>query len=299
MKNKHKHELVKPRVKVVKLGFSTWKQVIRNTIKTSVKDRITLSAASLAFHWFLAIFPALIAITSVFALAGLSSAELKNVVHGIGIIFPANVASVLDQSMRSPTRGSQLNYTEVLLAALVAIWSGIEAMSALQVSLDIAFETQFDRGFLKRRLVGSLLLLLSIFLGIVAFILFILGAPLGGLISHNVAIAPGVFRDIWILIRFLVSIFAVMLLVSIYYFLGPNKDSRHFDWISPGSALAVIGWLIASILFSFYLNRFGHQSNSYGVFAGVVTLLLWLFMSSTAVLLGAELDRELERQNIK
>ncbi len=301
MKNKSKQGLktAKTRVSVVELDFSTWKQVISNTIKTSIKDRITLSAASLAFHWFLAIFPALIAITGIFALIGLSPAELKNVVHGIRIIFPANVVQVLEQSIKQPPGGSQVSYTEVFLGTLVALWSAIEAMSALQISLDMAFETQKDRGFLKRRLMGTILLLFSTSLGVVAFVLFVLGAPLGSFISHNVGIAPTIFRAIWTLIRFLVSIFAVMLLVSIYYFLGPNKDNKHFDWVSPGSLIAVLGWLVSSILFSFYLNHFGHQSSSYGAFAGVVTLLLWLFLSSTTVLLGAELDRELERQNQK
>jgi len=283
------------RARAGELGVSGWQAVALATVKSSSKDRVTTSAGSLSFHWFLAIFPAAIALTGVAGLVGLSGGDLSALVHGINVVLPASAAKVIDQSLLKPP-ARRAGIFEVVAGTVVALWSSVESMASLEVGLDMAFDVEKDRGFVARRLAALPLLGLTVLLGLVGFVLLVVGGPIGTLLHRDIPIAGGVFFVLWTIIRYLGAIAAVMLLISLFYAFGPNRKKVHFDWVSPGSALATIGWLAASVLFSVYLSDFGHEATSYGTFAGVAVLLLWLFLTGTAVLFGAELDRELERQ---
>jgi membrane protein len=268
-------------------------RLARRVVASCSKDRITTSAGSLSFHWFLAIFPAMIALTGAASLVGLSGHDLRAVVHAIGVVLPHGAAEVLIEALRRPV-GSKTSILEVVLGTGVALWSSIESMAALQVGMDMAFEVRRDRGLIGRRLMAVPLLVATVVLGVVAFGLVVLGTPIGHLLRRDVPIAGGVFEVVWDIVRILGAIGAVMLLISVQYALGPNRPRLRFSWVTPGSLLATIGWLIASLLFSFYLNDFGHEASSYGTFAGIAVLLLWLFMTATVLLVGGELDHELE-----
>jgi membrane protein len=268
--------------------------IARAVLRSSSRDRITTSAGSLSFHWFLAIFPAIIALTGVAGLAGLSGRDLRSLVHGIGVVLPEGVSQVLVEALRH-AGNARTSFLEVLIGAGVAIWSGIESMASLQVGMDQAFEVRTDRGFVGRRLMALPLLGATVALGALAFALVVLGAPIGTLLGRDVPIAGGAFDVLFNLVRVAGALGAIMLLISILYWLGPNRpEARRFQWVTPGSLVATMGWLAASILFSVYLNDFGHETTSYGTFADIAILLLWLFIAATAVLLGGELDHELE-----
>ncbi|MHB8290168.1 MAG: YihY/virulence factor BrkB family protein [Acidimicrobiales bacterium] len=267
--------------------------IARAVLRSSSRDRITTGAGSLSFHWFLAIFPAMIALTGLTGLAGLSSRDLRSLVHGIGVVLPSGVSQVLVEALHH-SGNAQTSFLEVLIGAGVAIWSGIESMAALQVGLDQAFDVRTDRGFVGRRLMALPLLGATVALGVLAFALVVLGAPIGTLLRRDVPLAGGTFDVLFNVVRVAGALGAVMLLISILYWLGPNRPESRFQRVTPGSLVATLGWLAASILLSVYLNDFGHETTSYGAFADIAILLLWLFISATAVLLGGELDHELE-----
>jgi membrane protein len=276
------------------LAPKVWLDLARRTLSEAARDRITTSAASLAFHWFLAIFPGVIALVGLSHLVGLSGADLRDVVHDINVVLPAQAATVIDQALRSPV-SSRAGVVEVILGAMVALWGGVEAMASLQVSLDVAYEVARDRGFLGRRLMSLPLLGLTVVLGGAGFTLVVLGVPVGVLLRGSVPFAGPVFAVLWGWLRWIAALVLVMLLLSSYFAIGPARDRVRWHWINAGSVLATVGWLGTSVGFSFYLNHFGHESRSYGAFAGVAALLLWLLLAAVVVLLGAELNCELER----
>lgn len=282
------------RTSVRAFDLRRWRRVAVRTVAEAARDRITTSAASLAFHWFLAIFPAAIAAVGVVGLVGLSATQLRSVVHGIGVLFPAQISQTLDEALRAPIGGAG-STAAVVVGLVVALWSALEAMAALQVGLDVAYEIASDRGFLRRRLMALPLVGLTVTLGGASSGLLVLGDPIRALLPSSMALARSSFDAAWLAVRWAGTLTLVMLLLSAYYTLGPNHDRPRWRWISPGAIGAALGWLGASVAFSFYLSHFGHESRTYGAFAGVAVLLLWLFVTGVAVLLGAELNCELSR----
>ncbi len=272
-------------------------KLVRKVLAEAIEDRVTTSAASLAFHWFLAIFPAIVAAVGLIGLVGLSASQLRSLVHGVDVLLPVQMSQTIDEALNNPVKGTG-GGVEVVGGLVVAIWSGIEAMAALQVGLDVAFEVSSDRGFVRRRLVAVPLLLLTVVLGGAASGLLILGDPIRALLPSSFALARSTFDAAWVVIRWAGALASVVLLLSAYYSFGPNRTKSRLRWASPGAAAAALGWLGASAAFTFYLDHFGHESRTYGAFAGVAALLLWLYLTGVAVMLGAELDCELDRDRV-
>ncbi|MHB8245162.1 MAG: YihY/virulence factor BrkB family protein [Acidimicrobiales bacterium] len=253
----------------------------------SAHDRITLIAASLAFHGFLALLPILIAGVGLLGLVGLSPSTLHHLLHATSVLLPTQMSSILNQQLTGPP-SSQVNLTELVVGLLVALWSSVEAMAAIQVALDVAYEVPRDRGFFGRRVAAIPLIGITVVLGGVASVLLILGHPIARLL-------PAGLSTPLVVVRYGGSLVLVMLLLSAYYSLGPAHRKFRWEWVSPGSVVAAIGWVASALGFSFYLDHFGHESRTYGALAGVAVTLLWMFLTATIVLFGAEVNRELER----
>jgi membrane protein len=265
----------------------------RRTTTEALQDRVTTIAGSLAFHWFLAIFPAAVAIIGVCGLVGLSPGTLHSILHGVGAIMPQQTSQILTEALQHPAKGTST--VEIVLGIIVAIWSATEAMAALQIGLDVAYEVKNDRGYLGRRAMAVPLLLLTLVLGASASTLLVLGDPIRSLLPSHFPLVKPAASFAWTTLRWVGALILIMLLLSAYYAIGPRRERFVWRWITPGSVVATVGWLLASLGFSVYLNRFGHETRSYGTFADVAVLLLWLYLTGLAVLVGAEVNCEVER----
>ncbi len=271
--------------------------IARLTLAETVRDRITTIAGSLAFHWFLAIFPAAVALIGFAGVFGLSPAALHSILHGVSALMPSQTSQILSQALqhRTPKEASQL---EIVFGVLVALWSATEAMAALQIGLDVAFEVDRSRGYLGRRAMAIPLLGATLLLGASASALLVLGDPIRSLLPANFALVKPAATVGWDLLRWGGALVLVMLLLSVYYSIGPRRARRRWRFVTPGSVVAMLGWLGASAAFSFYLRAFGHESRTYGAFADVAVLLLWLYLTGLAVLIGAEVNCEVERLEV-
>jgi membrane protein len=280
------------RIGVRQLGWRGWGRVAWHALIRSAQDRITTSAASLAFHWFLAIFPAAVALIGLAGLVGLSPSQVRSVIHGASVILPVQVSNLLDQALRNPL-GQQASMAAVIVGAVVALWSSVEAMAALQVGMDMVREAGVHRGFLGRRLNAIPMLAAVVVFGVPASVLLVLGDPIRSLLPASVPLArPG--SDVaWGLLHWVGALILVVLLVSTLFVLSGTRKQRRWEWISPGSVVATAGWLAASAAFAFYLDHFSRESVTFGAFAGVAVLLLWLFLTANALLFGAELNQQL------
>lgn len=255
--------------------------------RQSARDRVTTIAASLAFHAFLALVPTVIAAVGLLGVVGLSSHSLHSLLHAVSVLLPTQMSRVVTaQLLRPPS--VKTNLTEVGLGVLVATWSAVEAMAALQVALDVAYEVPNDRGPLGRRIAAVPLLAITLVLGGSASILLVLGGPIGTLV-------PAGFVPVLSVLRYAGSIVLVVLLLSAFYSFGPARPALEWEWVSPGGIAGAAGWILSSLAFSFYLDHLGHASRTDGALAGVAVSLLWFFLTSLVVLYGAELNRELER----
>jgi membrane protein len=273
-----------------------WRTTARRTLKKFIRDRVTMSAGSLAYHWFLALFPAVIATLGFLALARVDAHGVASMTHAAEKALPPGVAEVFSSAVLAATKRQSGSAVAIVLGLAVAIWSSSAGMSALQQALDVAYDVPVDRKFLARRARALPLMAATLVLGGVGASLIVLGAPIGAGIEGHVPLHGITFLVVWTILRWTVSVIAVSALFSIFYYLGPNRDEPKLQWASVGGTVATVVFIVASLGFSYYVTKFGSYGKTYGAFAGVAVLIFWLYLAGLAVLAGGEINAQLERE---
>ena len=271
-----------------------WKQIIKRSFKEMKADNLPLLAAGVAFYIFLALFPGLIAAVTVYGLVA-DPSEVQQQVTKLSDSLPQEAASLLrDQLTKIASSSNSALGIGLLVSLLGALFSASGGMQNLMKATNLAYDEDETRGFLKLR--GTALLLtigfivfLAVAIGLIAVVPVVLDAI--GLGSFGQLIA-NILRYLG-LIAFMVGALAVV------YRYAPDRDNPQFKWVGLGSIVATVLWVLGSAAFSFYVSNFGKYSETYGAIAGVVILMLWLFLTSFIILFGAEINSESEQQTAK
>ena len=271
-----------------------WFAVLKR-VKAEVKeDNVTLLAAGVAFYAMLAIFPAIIAVVTVYGMVA-DPAQVESQVSEFAKSLPSGADQLLTTQLENVTSaGRQSLSIGLVLSLLAVLWSASSGVQGLVKGLNLVYDERESRGFLKLRGLSLLLTLGAILMAVVAIAL--------------VAVFPAVIGDLGLgqagelaasIARWVVLALLVLSALAVLYRHAPDRANPRWRWVSGGAVVALVLWLLGSIGFSWYVDNFGKYNQTYGALAAVIILLLWLFLSAFVVLHGAELDAETERQTAR
>ena len=272
-----------------------WRDVARSTFANAKQNRVNVAAGAFAYRWFLAIFPIIIALLGMAALITLPRSDVVNLINGVTKLLPKGAADVFTRAISQATSHSAVDLPATITACVVALWSATSGMVIVEEGLDMAYGLQLDRSFLAKRLVAMPLLLGSTVLGGAASALVIFGLQLDRVIRHSTPVGGVAFEALWTTIRWVVALILINFLMSLIFYIAPNRVRSRWRWTSPGALIATVLWALVSLGFSFYTSSFGSYGTTYGAFAGVALLIFWLYLTGLAILIGGEVDASIER----
>jgi membrane protein len=269
-----------------------WWQVIRRAWAEAKADQVPLIAAGVAFFGFLSLFPAVVAAVLAYGLIA-DPAQIRTQAQDLAAAMPGAARNLLlgqiDALTSAPRQGLGLG---LALAVLAALWSASSGTGYLVTAVNLAYDEDEARGFVRRKLLA-----LGLTLGAIIFMLLAIGLfALGAAIADGV---PTVIRVLLEIARLLLALVLITIALAVIYRVGPARDAPRLRWVSVGAAVATVIWLITWIGFSIYVATFGSYAKTYGSLAAVVVLMLWLWLTVYAILLGAEINAESEEQTAR
>jgi membrane protein len=269
-----------------------WKDIAKRAAKEVKADQVPLLSAGVAFYALLALFPAIIAGVSIYGLVA-DPTTVRDQIANLTKLLSPETADLVGKQLVQVTSGANgaLGFATVV-GILTALWSASSGMKALITGVNLAYDETETRKFVKLRGLALLLTLGAMVLVGVA-LATIVGYPP---IADNL---PTALRWLVAILRFVVLGGLLVVGLAMLYRYAPDRDQPRWSWVSWGSGIAALLWVLATIGFALYANFFGNYNKTYGALAGVIILMFWLFISAFVVLVGAELNTEMELQTAK
>lgn len=262
--------------------------------RESVRDHIANLAAALAYYAFLAIPSVLLVAVGVFSLVGDEDA-VGEIIDRLGGVVPPEALTLLEENLERVIEAqSNSGIALIAVGSVLALWTVTGAMNTLMWALNAAYDREETRGFFTRRLTALAMVVLLLFAFALAFGLLVLGPHVSGWVGSALGLETLV-EWVWWTAQWPVLVFGLLFAFAAVLYLGPNVDHRRWRFVTFGTAISVLVWLLASGLFAIYVGQFGSYNKAWGSLAAVIIMLTWLWISGLALLFGAEVNAEAER----
>ena len=279
------------------LGNLGWRELAKRVWKEIQEDDVLGRAAELSYYFLLALFPFLIFLTSVLGMVlGSGSGTRQTMFEYLATVMPPSAYQLINQTMTEVSSASSGG--KISFGILAALWAASNGMTAITSSLNSAYDLEETRPWWKQRLTAiALTMALSVFI-ISALILVVAGSSIADWLAATFGLGS-TFPFAWKIIQWPVVLFCIIFAFALIYYFAPDIHEQKWNWLTPGAAIGVALWLLVSIAFRVYLNFFDSYSATYGSLGAVIILMLWLYFTGAAVLIGGEINSEIEHAAAK
>lgn len=271
----------------------SWAYAVRKTAREFLDDQCTDLAAALTYYSVLSLFPAAVALTALLGVVGQAEESVDTVVQVLAPLVSADMLGTVEPTLRllatSDAAGPAL-----VVGLLAALWSASAYVGAFGRAMNRIYETEEGRPFWKLRPTMILVTLVAVVLMAAVLLMVIVSGPVAASIGNVIGLGEEAVL-VWSIAKWPVLAVVVVLIVALLYYATPNVKQPKFRWLSVGALIAIAIWLLASLAFAYYVSNFSSYDKTYGSLAGVVVALLFLWLTNLALLIGAEVDAELER----
>jgi membrane protein len=267
---------------------------LKRTVAEFQEDNLTDWAATLTYYGLLALFPAMIVLVSIVGLVGDPQSTTDKLTDIVTKIGPDSAATTFEGPIKQVTESRATAGFALIASTLVALWSASGYLGAFIRASNVIYETREGRPFWKLRPLQLLMTLVVVLLLAVMSLGIVLTGPIVSDVAEPIGVSDTAV-SIWDYGKWVLIALLFMLMIALIYYASPNVKQRGFSWITPGGLVALIAWLIASAAFGIYVSQFGSYNKVYGSLAGVVVILIWMWITNLAILFGHELNAERER----
>lgn len=272
-----------------------WKQIAKRAYKESNDDNVSLIAAGVAFYAFLAFVPLLATMVLTYGLVAEPSSVMSHM-QALTQAMPQDAAKIIGNQLESiVTDAGSKKGIGLLIAIALSLYGAMKGMAAIVTATNIVWDVEESRSFLKRTAL-NLILTVGAVLGL---LLAVVGISVLGFIDHLLPTSAPIVHTLLKVGFWLLAAAAVSFGMAIIYRYAPNRPKPEWKWISPGSVIATVVWLVATAAFGFYVANFGSYNATYGSLGAVIVFLTWIYLTAYILLMGAELNAETERQTDK
>jgi membrane protein len=277
----------------LQLSWREWIAVFKRTGKQFMADDCMGLGQQVAFSSLFAFLPTVILVIGLLGLFG--DRAFDSLEQFVGSVAPHGVLDMIDLAKQDAAQNKGGSAIAFVAGLFLALWAATGAMSALIKAVNRAYDRIETRPFWKQRLIALVLVVATGLVLAGVFLLIVFGGDLGDAIVRRSGLGDS-FKLFWNIARWPIAFGAVLLFLALVYYLAPNHQQRNWRWLTPGSLVGALVWLALSGLFALYTSYSSSYSKTYGAIAGAIILLLWLNYSAWAILFGAELNAELDRQ---
>jgi membrane protein len=272
----------------------SWMATLKRTVREFKEDNLTDWAAALTYYSVLSLFPALIALLSIVGLVADPATVTRVITETVSEIGPATAAETFSGPINDITQNQSAAGLALILGLAGALWTASGYVGAFMRASNAIYEIEEGRPFWKLRPLQIVVTLAMVLMLAIVVLGLVVSGPLAEALGGALGIGDTAVT-IFQYGKWPVLVAVVMVMLAVLYYAAPNAKLPGFKWISPGSVVAVVVWIVASIGFAFYVANFGNYQKTYGTLGGVVSFLVWMWITNLAVLFGAELNAELER----